>query len=224
MTAQPDADERRIRNLLVRRGVGPDASTPSAQAPEREPSAASSSDAWWDELYADEAQPAEATPQRRSSPRMPDWWADKPEQPASAAPAVEDPEPQDDEPDLPAAAPAAKAEEPRPAAPSGPRIAAPQSLLDAWDNTSARLRWLIYHGTSAGLGWGLGLVHWATHVTAWVAADRWTDPQSVACYALALGSVALYRRTRGWWWPVTWMAAVPASSTVLGVLLYAPNS
>jgi hypothetical protein len=30
----------------------------------------------------------------------------------------------------------------------------------------------------------------------------------------------MWRRTRGWWWPVAWLCAVPVSSTVVGVLLY----
>jgi hypothetical protein len=99
-----------------------------------------------------------------------------------------------------------------------------QSLLDAWDGLTGRTRWLIHHGTAAGFGWGLGIVTWATHVTAWVAADRYSDPQSITCYLIGLGAVALYRRARGWWWPVAWMAAIPVSSIVTGVLLYAPNS
>lgn len=99
-----------------------------------------------------------------------------------------------------------------------------QSLLDAWAGTSPRLRWLIYHGTTAAFGWALGITGWATSVTAWVAAGRWVNPQSIACYAVGVGAVALYRRTRNWWWPVAWLAAAPASAIVLGVLLYAPNS
>jgi Na+-translocating ferredoxin:NAD+ oxidoreductase RnfD subunit len=42
-------------------------------------------------------------------------------------------------------------------------------------------------------------------------------------YAAAGATVLLYRRTRSWWWPVAWLATVPATSTVVGVLLYAPH-
>jgi hypothetical protein len=49
VSAQPGADERRIRNLLRRQGVGPDANpAPMAATPAREPD-------WLDRLYADEA-------------------------------------------------------------------------------------------------------------------------------------------------------------------------
>jgi hypothetical protein len=58
MAAAPGADERRIRNLLLRRGVGPDAPpappAPPVTEPAREPD-------WFDRLYADE-QPAAVEP------------------------------------------------------------------------------------------------------------------------------------------------------------------
>ncbi|MES9522437.1 hypothetical protein [Streptomyces capoamus] len=154
--------------------------------------------------------------------------------PQPQPPAVSDPDDwwdrlYDDEPTKPGkgstpSAPSAAPPTARVKAPASSKPSPRQSLLDAWAGISPRLRWLIYHGTAAALGWGLGLTGWATQCTAWIAADRWANPQSIACYALGLGGVALHRRSRGWWWPVAWLATVPASAIVLGVLLYAPNS
>ena len=158
-------------------------------------------------------------PHTTHSPDPDDWWDrlytnDEPE-PAEGSATPTRPLTL---PAQPAAAP------PAPPTPASSRNSHRQSLLDAWAGIAPRTRWLIYHGTAAAFGWGLGIVSWATHVTAWIAAGRWVDPQSITCYLLGLGTVALYRRTRCWWWPVAWMAAVPASSIVTGVLLYAPNS
>jgi hypothetical protein len=223
VTAQPDADERRIRTLLVRMGVGPDGSPPNPPPDAPNPPADDDPDAWWDDLYGDDDQP-DPEPERRPSPRLPHWWEKKPEQ--LPDPADEQPKPDPEQtPNTPTNTQPTSPNTPAaPAQPAAEEHHHRQSLLDAWAGITPRTRWLAYHATAAGLGWGLGLVHWSTHVAAWVAADRWTNPQSIACYALGLGAIALYRRTRGWWWPLAWTAAVPVSSTLLGVLLYAPNS
>jgi hypothetical protein len=158
----------------------------------------------------DDPAPASDAP----APDADDWWDDLY---AGDEPADEpDGEAPDDEDDTPPPTPARTRR-------ASHRPSPRQSLLDAWDGTSPRLRWLIYHGTAAGFGWGLGIVTWSTQVTVWIAADRYADPQSITCYALALAAVALYRRTRHWWWPVAWMTATPICSIVTGVLLYAPN-
>lgn len=98
-----------------------------------------------------------------------------------------------------------------------------QSLIEAWDRVPYRLKWLAYHASAAYLGWSAGLVDWVTYVTAWIAATGPAGPQAVFWYCAAGATFLLYRRTRGWWLPVAWLAAVPACSTVLGVLLYAPT-
>ncbi|MCG0065010.1 hypothetical protein L0F81_17195 [Streptomyces tricolor] len=193
-------------------------------------SAGDPSDAWWDELYADEEQPSPEV-ERRPAPRLPNWWENKPDhlpkqdsEQATNPQANTAPTSSNTTPQPPALAPAQQPQHsPAPPGTAGRRHPQ-QSLLDAWAGISPRLRWLVYHGTAAAFGWGLGITGWATSVTAWIAADRWVNPQSITCYALGLGAVALYRRTRGWWWPIAWLAAVPASSIALGVLLYAPNS
>ncbi|MCX5601596.1 hypothetical protein OOK29_25940 [Streptomyces phaeochromogenes] len=100
--------------------------------------------------------------------------------------------------------------------PKAPR----QSLLDAWDRVPPRVRWLAYHASAAAVGWRIGWVDWSTDTAAWYAAGHWTSPSAIALYALAILTIALYRRSRHWAWPVAWCAAVPVSSVVVGVLLY----
>lgn len=108
-----------------------------------------------------------------------------------------------------------------------PKAKAPaprQSLLDAHASIPPRLRWLAYHATAAGAGWWLGWVDWGTSTAAWYAAGHWTSTSAWVLYGLGLCACALYRRSRRWAWPFAWAAAVPVSSIVVGVLLYAPNS
>lgn len=118
----------------------------------------------------------------------------------------------------------------RRSSPTAPRTAwdtqppAPrQSLIEAWDRVPYRFKWLAYHASAAFLGWTTGLVSWATYVTAWIAATGFLGVQATFWYCVGAATFLLYRRTRGWWLPVAWLAAVPACSTVVGVLLYAPT-
>lgn len=97
-----------------------------------------------------------------------------------------------------------------------------QSLIEAYDRVPYRLKWLAYHASAAYLGWSAGLVDYATYVTAWIAATGF-GPQAWFWCGVGAATFLLYRRTRGLWWPVAWCAAVPATSTVVGVLLYAPT-
>lgn len=217
------ADERRIRNQLIRMGVGPAATTP---APTR---AQDPSDDWWDKLYADD-QPAAPKPARVPSPRLPDWWAAKPDRlpdPAAAtAPVTAPGTPTVTPPTSTVTPPTARPGTPqkqRPARPAARRHTPRQSLLDAYANIRPRTRWLIHHATAAAAGWPIGLVDWGTTTAAWYAAGNWFAPSAWVLYGLGLCALALYRRARTWAWPAAWAAAIPVSSTVLGVLLYAPN-
>lgn len=98
-----------------------------------------------------------------------------------------------------------------------------QSLIEAWDRVPYRLKWLAYHASAAYLGWSAGLVDYATYVTAWIAGTGLVGPQAVFWYCVAAATFLLYRRTRGWLLPAAWLAAVPVTSVVVGVLLYAPT-
>jgi hypothetical protein len=87
-----------------------------------------------------------------------------------------------------------------------------------------RLKWLTYHASAAALGWTIGLVGWVTYVTAWIARTGLAGPQAILWYAVGALTLLLHHRTRRWWPPVAWLAAVPAASTVVGVLLYGTPS
>ncbi|NUR03225.1 MAG: hypothetical protein HOY79_43945, partial [Streptomyces sp.] len=187
------------------------------------------------------AAPAAPTipPQPTARPR--DWLDDlldhnAPEPEPVKEPAETAPEPEPDAPKPPAAPKKPKARKtrrnrPRRHDPAAPRSAwdsrppAPrQSLLDAWDRVPYRLKWLAYHATAAYLGWTVGLVSWATYVTGWIANGHLASPQAVFWYVAGALTLLLHHRTRRMWLPVAWLAAVPAASTVVGVLLYGtPN-
>lgn len=208
MSRIPGADELRIRALLLAREVGPDARPPMPAARPRD---------WLDEIVDTDLAPATPTPEPEPGP-----VDDKPaEAPAPVAKTKPKPARKSQR------KPGKKQKKPKPGAaraavdtrPPSPR----QSLAEAWDRVPYRLKWLAYHASAAYLGWTVGLVNWATYVTAWIADTGLVGPQALFWYAAAGGTVLVYRRTRGWWRPVAWLAAVPATSTVVGVLLYAPH-
>ena len=188
--------------------------------------------------------PAAAVPPKPTTPPTApsrDWLDDILDSNATAPEAA--PEPDEEAPEgQPEAKPAAPAKKATPAPKAGrkrkqkrakkPKPGAPrtawdsrpqsprQSLLDAWDRVPHRLKWLAYHASAAYLGWSMGWVDWCTSVTAWLAqADRY-DPQAIFLYVAFAATFLLHHATRQRWWPVAWLAAVPASSLVAGVLLY----
>ncbi|MFH9823031.1 hypothetical protein [Streptomyces bobili] len=198
---KPGADELRVRALLIAREVGPDATPPK---PTERPTD------WLDDIIATDIaptveEPAEPEPEKPAAPAAP--TKAKP-RPAKTPPKRKPKKRKRPKPGTPRAA-----FDDRPPSPR-------QSLADAWDRVPYRLKWLTYHATAAYLGWTIGLVNWATYVTAWIAHTSPVGGQALFWYATAGGTVLLYRRTRGWWLPAAWLAAVPVTSTVVGVLLY----
>ncbi|MFF3460992.1 hypothetical protein [Streptomyces sp. NPDC002619] len=193
MAAKPGADELRVRGRLrTLLGESPTVAPTSAAEPTPAP------DDWWDRLYADEQPPQE---QARH------WWQAKSKPEPDEEPEDEDEEEDEDDEEEPARG----KRQPRSPPTIPPR---------RYDNIPPRLRWLIYHSTAAAAGWRIGLVNWATDTAAWYAHGHWTSPTAWVLYGLAVGVVALYRRTRAWLLPIAWTAAIPASSIVVGVLLY----
>lgn len=227
LSREPGADELRVRQLLIRNGVGPDAGT------------------------------APVPPPRKGSPRLPHWWAPKPDVDADGIipePAPQEPTGRpkdwlddildDDTPPAPAKTPDPQPEpmppEPRPEpgtaqpaqTPAKPPRRRPtlhagrqsdsprMSLLDAWDRTPRRIRWLAYHATAAAAGWRLGWVDWATDTAAWYADGHWAAPSAFVLYGIGAVALGLYRRSRTWAWAAAWAAAVPVSSIVAGIALY----
>lgn len=208
---EPDEGERAVHDRLVVLVDGPgtvsDAPEPAAAIP---PEPAARPRDWLDDILdasvpapepvKDEAKPepeAEPTaPAAPAKPKKPKVKASKRRRPARRSP-----------------------DAPRSAWDSQP-VSPRQSLIEAWDRVPYRLKWLAYHASAAYLGWTVGLVGWATYVTAWIAAGHLTSPQAVFWYVAGALTVLLHHRTRSWWWPVAWLAAVPVTSTVVGVLLY----
>jgi len=251
MTGEPGADELRIRSLLVARGVGSDAIPAKPVVPPR-PTVRPRD--WLDDLIdtdtdtdTDTAPAAGKAPEpepkpRKSSPRIPDWWRNKPDRLPNPDDVIEE----DSEPDAEEAPEPEQPDQEEPSAettttkpkagrpkrrnrpmPGQPRAAwdsrppSPrQSLADAWGHVPPRLKWLAYHAAAAAAGWPLGWVDWSTDTAAWYAAGHWLTPSACVLYGLGVVVLALYRGSRRWVWLAAWAAAVPVSSVAFGVLLY----
>lgn len=205
---RPGADELRVRGILRARGVGPDATPPPVPpkptAPPRD---------WLDDILDSNAT---ATPPPAS---------------ASTRPAT-DPKPTPDA-DRAPKRPTWKTLRGRvqtgtergSASGRHPATVLPRaSLLDALDAVAPRNRRLVANVSAAGLSWSFGAVDFVQDVVAWVHAHGPADPQSIFWVLVGVACLALYRRSRGWWWPVAWLASVPAATAVAGVLLYAPTA
>ncbi|MFC9847776.1 hypothetical protein ACFWFF_01500 [Streptomyces sp. NPDC060223] len=189
------ADELRIRSILRTREVGPDAIPPKPTARPRD---------WLDDVIDTDLAPAPAEPEEEPEAAA---ASDKPK-PAAKARKRKRRRRKQTGPDTPRSAWDTELPSPR------------QSLLDAWGAVPYRLKWLAYHATAAYLGWSTGLVDYATYVTAWIAATSLVSLQAIFWYAVGATTLLLHHATRRRWWLAAWLAAVPASSTVVGVLLY----
>ncbi|MER7814519.1 hypothetical protein [Streptomyces sp. NPDC096153] len=139
----PGADERRIRSLLRRRGVGPDALPPERQerpapAPAREPD-------WFDRLYADDQRAASVEEEQvdEPKPQQPQqipWYsfrkhdhADQGDQHTAGEPLEQ------------------------PAVP-GIQITITPTPAPAVSPRRARMRrWVLVRGTAAGAGYAVGI-------------------------------------------------------------------
>jgi len=189
VTTEPDAAELAVRDRLIELVDGPPAvpPKPTAAVPAAPPSPRRPEKDWWDAVYRDDQADQDTftgnTPAEPAGPQpedVPDE-ADAGEPEADADP-EEQPEPnawqrhrktrlqkpREEQSSRPAPGAARTAWDTRPPAPR-------QSLTEAWDRVPYRLKWLGYHSSAAYLGWSVGLVDWATHVTSWIATS---DPTS----------------------------------------------
>lgn len=240
MTAAPGADEQRIRQLLIARGVGPDAAT----APRPAPAAPRGDDGWWDHLYGDAADTH--TPTARTLPgrarlaggRLPDWRMG--ETTDLSAPDLEPAEEEKDVPEQPpadrpveapggdwteATDPDDPVERP-PHQPANPARAAGRRATAAYLAIAPRTRVLLYNGTAAGAGWALGL---EPLLQGWITQCGHDTGHISAALILGIGMAALIghqldRRTRGWWPPLAWACRIPLASALLALGLYAPGT
>jgi hypothetical protein len=195
---EPGADELRIRDQLRNQGVGPNAIPPKPTGRPRD---------WLDDILDSPPAAAVETPEPQPRPALAPVGKPKALKPKRSR-AKKRPKRK-----LQGPGQARTAWDSRPPSPR-------QSLAEAYDRIPYRLKWLAYHASAAYLGWTVGLVDWVTYVTAWIAATGLGGFQAALWYGAAAGTFLLYHQTRGRWRPVAWLAAVPASSVVVGVLLY----
>ncbi|MEU0207370.1 hypothetical protein [Streptomyces canus] len=213
MGTEQGADELRMKAILKTRGVGPDAKPPVVP-----PMPTSRPRDWLDDILDTKAAPKAATTEKPPAPA--------PTPPHARTVEKTSPKPATEKKTQAKGAKKRRKKRKRPG-PDTPRSAfdtrptsSRQSLLDAWDAIPYRLKWLAYHAAAGYLGWAIGLVDWATYVTSWIADGRFANPQAIFWYLVGAATFLLHHMTRGRWWPVSWLAAVPATSTVVGVLLY----
>lgn len=212
MSHNVGADELRVRAHLRQLLDAPTAEPPTTppRTPSHEPPVRERD--WWGPLYQDDRADLDTFTGNTPAPIIPTRPDNTPD--------IPDTEGNDQDQDVTGQATAKAPKKPKPTAPQAPR----QSLLDATARIPRRIRWLTYHASAAGAGWWLGWTGWATDTAAWYAAGHWVSPSAWVLYGLGGLVLALYQRSRAWAWLAAWCAAVPVSSIVLGVLLYAPNS
>jgi hypothetical protein len=234
MTSDLDADERRIRHILRRRGVGPD-----ALPPQPAPAAARDGGSWWDALYAEDTADTHPDTARTTQDkarigggRLPDWrkgeTADlRGHHPDTADTAEDEDAPDTEGPDSEHNA-AKEDKEDREAAVARPAPArqAARRAHAAYTQLAPRTRVLIYNGTAAGIGWGFGLIRL---FEGWITDCQHDTGHISAALALGTGLVVaagtlVDRHTRHWWGPLPWLCRTPLASAVLALALYAPAS
>ena len=241
----PDANEKLTRRILGGLGVrpvghqDPNGHEPgqTATAPTVPPQRANRLPPWWEakKPVADTApqaptaatgDPATTVPPKPSTPAR-DWLDDILDD--NAAPAAVD---QDDE---SASEPEEERDEeeskdrPRTFEPEPgywPRPHLPATLTHIPDRAEAAIshgtRRLLYNGTAAGAGWGLGLYGQFADVLADCGATSIGGG-----LVLGIGSTLLIahvwdRRTRHWWPGIAWCARIPLATAVLALALWAP--
>lgn len=209
MTTTPGADERRIRQMLRTRGVGPDALTPKPA-----PAAIAPAGNWWERLYDDtKGDHAGAVPKRR---RIPPIRRPAPE----PQPEVESDDEDDVEPEWEDAAPD---DESTPQAVRRSKTRPSRRVQAEFAGLERRMRWLLSTGASAGIGWVLGL---EGLLSGWIVDCGHDNSPGVGVILgigmVAAGSYANYR-TRGWWPPLAWCCRIPAATALLALCIYAPG-
>lgn len=248
MSTEMGADERRIRHILRRRGVGPDALPPRPAPAASAARTVTDSGNWWDALYAADAADTHPDTVRTLPDKarirgglIPDWRkgpvADLRGHTADTADAGPK--------DIPDAAPdkTAPDAEPEPDIPTAPEDwedAQPddestpgavrlgkqrQQIHTAYTGLERRTRWLTSTGASAGLGWALGLEPALHSLLVQCQHDTGdtTAPVIVGLALVTAGALIVWRTTN-WWPPLAWACRIPLASALLALALYAPGA
>lgn len=240
MSTPPDADETRVRHYLRDLGL----------------SHTGTDTDWWDDLYAtgdnDTHAPTKRTmPAKARIGRLPDWrrretadmspdspdtTADSPDKEADTkdtTPADTPPTSTDTDPDTADTADDwADETDPDdpvvrdPHRPANPARTGARRASAAYLALAPRTRVLIYNGTAAGLGYGLGVV---PLVKGWIAECGHDTGHISAALILGIAGAGLVahfidRRTRHWWPPLAWACRIPLASVLLALGLYAPGT
>ncbi|WP_327411324.1 hypothetical protein OG458_42060 (plasmid) [Streptomyces sp. NBC_01281] len=94
------------------------------------------------------------------------------------------------------------------------------SLLDAVNNVTPRVRWLVVHASAAAIGYRLGWVQWATRTNDWLDHHGYLNPNAFALIGLAVGAELLRRAFREEALVIRLLAAIPVASIAIGTALY----
>ncbi|MFF8506763.1 hypothetical protein ACF064_01620 [Streptomyces sp. NPDC015492] len=85
-----------------------------------------------------------------------------------------------------------------------------------------RVRWAVFWGSPALVGWGFGAI---PALTRWYY-DTAHTYSAAGAYVLSAGAVCIggliYWRTRGYWPPLAWLLRAPLASAAFAAALYAP--
>lgn len=144
-----------------------------------------------------------------------DWWNDDPDRDPESGSAGEESTP----PSGPGWWQAQPGYYPRPHMPAAVTRIPDQAAAAIGPKT----RRLLYNGSAAGAGWGLGLYQQCAHALA----DCGQQYSISGALTLGIGTCLLIahlwdRRTRHWWPGIAWAARIPLATTVLALALWAP--
>ncbi len=192
---QPGADELRMRGILRKHGVGPDAELPPI--PPGPP-------------------PSGFDPDPVPEPRP--WWSHK--QPAAEKPVEKEAdEPEEEQEDRPRPFAPQPDYWPRPHVPA----VVHRSRERAEAAISPGTRRLLYNASAAGAGWGLGLYDQLAHALADCGTHYSISGALTLGTGTCLLIAHLWdRRTRHWWPGIAWAARIPLATALTALALWAP--
>jgi hypothetical protein len=228
VSTNPGPDELRVRQLLIKNGVGPDAG-PAPVPPKPAARPRDWLDDILDETDAPPAPPGKPELEADAAPEPRAWWAhkrprantskDQKPNPPDTADAPEGSEQQEEPQNRP------RAFEPQPDYWPHPHM--PAVITRVPERAEAAIspgtRRLLYNASAAGAGWVLGLYGKFARALN----DCGHQEGTGAALVLGIAGTALIahvwdRRTRHWWPGIAWVARIPLAAALLALALYAP--